>query len=217
MNSRPTFGLVYGKESRVSFLIRLFSAFRGEPPSVSNHAFCVRADGETIVESVPSGTRERRFRAAYDNDAYWGVLVAPRTMDADSLLSFDADLDRYLGMRYGFASIAKHFADGVLGWLAGADVYLVRRVRLPWREGAPRYNICSWLVCWTHKHAGFRFRGAAAALECERAAPDDLWDDVFQYRPQAFVVTAEFGRRPEDLPQNCAKRIDLDLSRITNR
>ncbi|MBD3348037.1 MAG: hypothetical protein GF400_02430 [Candidatus Eisenbacteria bacterium] len=206
--ARATFGLVHGRSSRMSFLIRLFSTFRGELPSVCNHAFCVRADGVTIVESVPSGTREGEWRALYDRPEHWGVLVQPLGLTQVDLQSFQQELDAYLGARYGFAALAKHFVDGVLGRLAGRDVYLLRRLRLPWREGAPRYNICSWLVCWTHKHVGWRFHGAAGELPCGRVAPDDLWDDVFEHRPGSYRVVREFGRRPQDLRRRFTKILD---------
>ncbi len=55
-HGHPTFGLIHGRASRVAFLIRLFSTFRGERPSVMNHVFLLREDGESIVESIPTGT-----------------------------------------------------------------------------------------------------------------------------------------------------------------
>ena len=209
---RPTFGLVHGKSSRVSFFIRLLSTFRGELPSVCNHAFCVRGDGETIVESVPSGTRESSWREAYDKQEYWGVLVAPRGLSITDLVSFESRLDAYLGTRYGFAAIVKHFVDGILGRLAGRDVYLFRRLRLPSREGAARYNICSWLVCWTHRSVGWRFHGPDGEMDCDRVAPDDLWDDVFEHRPERYFLVSEFGAPPAALSEATRARIRGEAS-----
>ena len=210
----PTFGLVYGKRGRVSSLIRQLSAFRGEPPSVINHAFVVRSDGETIVESTPTGTRERSWRATYHDSAHWGVLVEPVGCPDGMRDKLEHELDRYLGMRYGYAAIAKHFLDGLLGRVAGRDVYLFRRLTVPWRVAAPRYNICSWLVCWTHLHAGWRFQGPHGVLPCERVAPDDLWDDVFEHRPSSYRVAAEFGKRPQGLLGKAAQeKLSTDLDR----
>ncbi len=204
----PTFGLLFGKESRIAFLIRLFSTFRGERPSITNHTFLVRPDGELIVESIPTGTSERSWRQVYDNDRHWGVLVEPRDLSSEARAVIESKAQDYLGRRYGGVAVVTHLLDGTPGRLFGADVYLFRRIRFPGMEAAPLYNICSWLICWTHRHVGWSFHGRDGALPCHRATPDDLWDDVFERRPKSYSVRAELGTRPPDVPQAYLDKID---------
>jgi len=207
----PTFGLIHGRESRVAFLIRLFSTFRGERPSVMNHVFLLREDGESIVESIPTGTVERSWRESYDNDRHWGVLVEPAGLTPEERATIEEKSIVYLGRRYGNVALVKHFLDGTLGWLAGRDVYLFRRLRLPWLKPSPLYNTCSWLVCWTHLHAAWRFHGPEGALPCHRTTPDDLWDDVFEHRPDAYLIRAEIGVRPVTVSAAHIAKIERDL------
>jgi hypothetical protein len=207
----PTFGLLYGKESRISFLIRLFSTFRGERPSVTNHVFLVRPDGELIVESIPTGTAERSWRQVYDNDRHWGVLVEPRGLPTEQRAIVQAKAQDYLGRRYGGIAVVNHFLDGTLGRLFGTDVYLFRRIRFPGMKASLLYNICSWLVCWTHRHAAWQFHGRHGALPCHRVTPDDLWDDVFEHRPEAYSIRAELGTRPAGVSPAYLAKIEDDL------
>jgi len=170
-----------------------------------------RPEPESIVESIPTGTVERSWRESYDNDRHWGVLVEPAGLTPEERATIEEKSIVYLGRRYGNVALVKHFLDGTLGWLAGRDVYLFRRLRLPWLKPSPLYNTCSWLVCWTHLHAAWRFHGPEGALPCHRTTPDDLWDDAFEHRPDAYLIRAEIGVRPGTVSAAHIAKIERDL------
>lgn len=206
--AHPSFGsvLVLSGWSR---LILWFTRFRKEPRSWSTHTLNVRRDGITAIESTGGRTRERDWRETYDKGKHWGVLVeivgfTPLMRDKLEVASTE-----YLGRVYGFLSIVRHGLDGLLGKIAGRDVFWFRKMA----AGHPlRYNICSWFTTYTHKKAGWLFEGPdGKPLAPGRAAPDDVMDDVFERRPDRYRITAEFGPRPEKLPASYCRKIDADL------
>ena len=218
-DSHPSFGssLALSGWSRV---ILWFTRFRKEPRSWSTHVFNVRRDGDTAIESTGGKTRERDWREVYGKGKHWGVLV--EIVDFSPLMrdKLEVASTEYLGQVYGFLSIIRHSFDGLLGKVAGRDIFFFRRMA----KGHPiRYNICSWFTTHTHRKAGWLFEGPdGRPLSPGRASPDDVLDDVFERRPSCCLIAAEFGprdetkdgntiMRPEKLPESYRRKIDTDL------
>jgi hypothetical protein len=232
----PTLGLLRGLESKVSWLIRVLTTFRGEVAAVVNHVLVVCKDLATIVESTATGTRRGKLVELYAGAKVWGVLLELVEFSEEHHDEIQAKAERYEGEDYGWAAIAKQAVDGVLGFIFGRDVYLVRRLRLPWTRPPELYNICSWLGCWSHKlgdNIGWCFRVLVTRyrkegnwwrprvrretvreeLPCERAAPDCLWKAAFDIEPWRYIVRAEVNPelRPDDLPRRYEEKIDHDI------
>jgi hypothetical protein len=125
--------------------------------------------------------------------------------------------------------ILKQIPDGLLSKLLGRDVFFFRRLRVPWL----RTTICSGLGIRIHAVGGYQFvakktvykkrgRGWGMRLYAEqvvaplpesRGAPDCIFDDVFELRPDAHIIRGEVNPdlRPEGLPDHVRAKIDRDL------
>jgi len=207
-DAHPSFGCVLAL-SGWSRVILWFTRFRKEPRSWSTHVLNIRRDGDTAVESTGWRTRECDWREVYDNGKHWGVLVEIVGFKPLMRDKLEVASDEYLGQVYGFLSIARHGLDGMLGKLAGRDVFFFRKMA----KGHPlRYNICSWFTTFTHRKAGWLFEGPdGKPLNPGRATPDDVMDDVFMRRSELYGIAAEFGKRPPDLPASYCRKIDADM------
>ncbi|MCK4513494.1 hypothetical protein KAW64_17220 [bacterium] len=208
-DAHPSFGssLALSGWSRT---ILWFTRFRKEPRSWATHILNVRRDGETAIESTGGSTKERQWREVYDTGKHWGVLVeivgfTPLMRDKLEVAS-----NEYLDEPYGKLALLRHGLDGLLGKVAGRDVFWFRKMA----AGHPlRYNICSWFTTHTHRKAGWLFEGPdGKPLSPGRASPDDVLDDVFERRLECYRIAAEFGPRPKKLPISYIQKIERDLT-----
>ena len=211
--------------------IRISTHHRGERhPTVTNHAFLVRYDGSGIIESTATGTRERELSDVVCRPGVWGILVEVRSFTAADHELAERAAAEYHGRTYGFAAIAKQAADGALGWVFGCDVFLFRRLRLPWTRPTAFYNICSWLLSHALAKAGWFIHGVVRrikkvsrgytqrlyrtttvdALELEVINPDHIMDDVMEHRPHLYRVRVEYGPRPDNIPWRYVEKLKAD-------
>jgi len=232
-------GLTCGHGNFVSGAIRWLTRFRGEAPVFTNHAFVLLSGGRSGAESLFKGVTEfSDYRDRYDNQKSWCVTfecvptyaTRPGTFNRAAI---DAKLKAYVGREYDFWCIAKAALDGLASKVVGRDVFLFRRLRVVFWKRQERWNICSWLFCWTHEHGGWRVWGHVTHTEkkqrgtrlrltrvirfeplpCSRVTPNDIERDVFLERPYAYRITDECGRRPRGLPASYRHKIETDLSR----
>lgn len=229
VRGHPSSGLIAGLDSKISGSIRWFNQHRGESRTVINHYIYLMADRTRIVEACFGGVRESTLES-YDVPGVWGVLVEHVGFTETQYRRADAIALEMVDLPYNYPMLLKQGVDGFLSRLFRSDVYLVRRFRIPWIKA----TVCSGLGVRIHNGAGWRFYGIQAVnelikwgsqmrvkrvwelapLPAKRAAPDCIWDDVFQHRPDLYIVRGEINPdlRPKLLEAHALK-IDADLVR----
>ena len=232
------FGMVYGR-AKIPFLVRVWTTFKGESLTWTNHTFNVMRDGLTIIESNPHRTKVSTW-AKYDTPKYWGVLIGVVGIANHERELWDTFSAKMLDKKYGYFSILKHGIDGYLSSIAGHDVRFARKFRVG--KNSMSYNTCSWLTSWGLKRIGIRVydwlsrtirvcKGSRIRIkrqqyfdtvEPETVNPDTIFDNVFNTftpRPEEdtspkFIVIQEFGVRPENLDRNVIEKIEQDAKYI---
>lgn len=216
------FGMVYGR-AKVPFLIRVFSTFRGETATWTNHTFNVMKDGLTIIESNPGRTRVSTW-AKYNTEKQWGVLVGLVGFSNYDRQLWDLFSSQMLNKRYGYFSILKNVVDGFLSKIAGHDIRFARKFHI--RKNPMSYNICAWLTAWGLKRIGLRTYDWVSQnfdlVEPETVNPDTIFDNVFNtFTPEPdantslkFIIIQEFGLRPSNLDQRVIDKIENDARYI---
>ena len=163
---------VKGKKSKISFLIRVMSTLRGEPPTVANHV-AMMMDDHVLVEAIHPCVTERLLLYHYGQWPERYEVALFRRNDWTAMLGAKLRwaAQHYLGKRYSIGKLVCHAVDWFLTqawWLFGGhgEAYLARRLT------GDRYPICSWLVAWIYERAGRGFITPPA-----KAQPDDIWDE----------------------------------------
>ncbi|MCW7072104.1 MAG: hypothetical protein OCU12_07260 [Methanophagales archaeon] len=217
--------------------IRFSTQSGDEGPGFSNHTgdWFVEDEGEEfLIHSLAKGTVcSHDWLSLYDNSKHWGVVAVPLGYTENQHYAVLSKAREYEGRDYDWAAIAKHFLDGMAGKIAGRPVYFFRRFRLTFWERQERYNICSWLSCWTwgidevkHRVVGLvrdkvtwqwwppkiKRTYRKEPLSCEFVAPNDWERDIFVHRPGRYRVVREFGVRPKNLPAGYITKIKADMA-----
>ena len=227
----PSTVLTRETDAQISGAIRWFTKHGGEEKgSWVNHYAFLMSNLINLVEALGGGVEKTELARYDESDTTWGVIVEHVGYSLEQHELADGVAIGMVDAPYGFMSIAKQVPDGLLGKVLGRDVYFFRRLRVPWIAA----YICSELGVRIHKKTGWIFmalktvyrkecRGTRIRLYADqvlrplpakRAAPDCIWDDIFEHRPWFYRIRGEINPdlRPAGLLAIHSAKIDGDLA-----
>lgn len=225
--------LIVMERAPLGLVVRWSTQSGDEGPGLSDHTanwFLDDDDQEFLVQSTLKGTHELRdWRDTYDTPKRWGVVVVPIGYTEDQHWEVLGWTRSFEGAEYDKSAIAKHFLDGLAGKIIRRPVYFFRRFRLKFWKPQDRYNICSWLSCYTWQKIGLGVIGLVRdkvkirwwppgikrtyrkeRLGCQFVAPNDFERAVFVHDPDSYRVIDEIGERPDHFPESYAAKISAD-------
>jgi hypothetical protein len=152
--------------SFVSRLIRWASQSWGEAKTLVNHVGVISKGGSLRIAEIS----EARWRYlvhnlwdAYANTTQEVAIYRPKNISMGTRLDIAARAASFQNTRYGWAKIALHAADKVLG-----GAYFFRRLAF-----LPNRPICSYAAAVAYADYGLSF-----GVNPYAAQPDDIWDYV---------------------------------------
>lgn len=147
----------------LSRAIRWFSREKdGQRAWASHSAMVLATDPDNLLIEALVRVKVRPASVYYQDGAHAAIHRPPEDLTPVQRQQICLYTLGYEGYPYGFAKIALHALDHLIG-----DRYFFRRLAT---DG--RYPICSWLVAWAYKQVlGREFGGDPGAV-----SPDDVMD-----------------------------------------
>lgn len=172
--------LVSKKHSLLAKLICRFSTTASDTSiSKFSHTAIVVSTGTTkkIIEALSTGVK-RSSLSKYSN-GYRILIARHKELSFFNKISIVRTAEKYIGKKYGYKTLAGHFADYLCSKLIGRNVYYFRKI-----AGNNNFPICSWIVSHAYDRDGIRFLN----LDPDLVQPDDIADEILNDKNNWEVV-----------------------------
>lgn len=166
-------------------LIRYGTQRRGESKTIVNHAGLIVDNRGTMIEALAT-VKKHNIVLAYEANSNRSqvAIFRPRNATPQILAAICGEAETFVGDSYGYAKIALHVADGLLGKLWIPPLF----TRLAFMDDFP---ICSYIDAKSYAVVAWYF-----GVKARMATPDDIWDfvlertDLYEYVRELAPVAA---------------------------